>query len=323
MYLDNISNRSRVTLIVGTTLFYVLSISLSFMAYKRVIFPEDICNMSRKYIIDIMPTEAVFSLLWSLIYIWQLAWLLYACVCAFRRTSDGTPLLERVDFLPPAVFVSFLLSKIACDIWLFTWAYEHIALSGFLLAFSTVAAQLALIFSLTSLENRKAELYQNDLHKDVHITRLLVHNGLALFTTWLSIATVLTFTIFLKYNTKMDELSAGTTGLSILLLFVITYFLFENFFFRRYHLWLITPWFAFLATYIGTINGNWVDMKPTRNNVFTVALLIVSAVFAGIKLLNMLVDKMCGAREEDRDRYQIPTTRTDPSYTPVQTRIGT
>jgi hypothetical protein len=164
-------------------------------------------------------------------------------------------------------------------------------------------------------------IFINKRHKDVHITRLLVHNGLALFTTWLSIATVLTFTIFLKYNARLDELSAGTVGLSILLFFVITYFLFENFFFRRYHLWLITPWFAFLATYVGTINGNWIDAKPTRNNVFTVALLMVSAVFAAIKLLNMLVDKMCG-REEIRDRYPTPTTRPDPAYTPVQTRIA-
>lgn len=318
MYLDNISNRSRVTLIVGTTLFYVLSISLGFMAYKRVIFSQDICSMSSKYIVDIMPTATVFTLLWSLIYIWQLAWLLYACVCAFRRAPDGTPLLERVDFLPPNLFVSFLLSKIACDIWLFTWANENIAFSGFLLAFAAVAAKMALTFSMASLESRKAELYQNNLHKDVHITRLLVHNGLALFTTWLAIATVITFTIFLKYNTKINELSAGTTGLSILLLFVVTYFLCENFFFKRYLLWLITPWFAFLVACVGIVNENWVDAKPTRNNIFTVALLIVSSVFAGIKLLVILVDKICGSQEDD-DRYQTPTTHTAPSYEPVQT----
>jgi uncharacterized membrane protein len=144
----------------------------------------------------------------------------------------------------------------------------------------------------------------------VQITRFLVQNGLAFFATWLIICTIIMYTIFLKYNAKMDELSAGTSGLSMLLLFVIAYFLCENFFFKRYLLWLITPWFAFLVACISIVNENWVEAKPTRNNTFTIALLIVSSVFTGIKLLNILVEKICGSQEVD-DRFQTPTSRRD------------
>jgi hypothetical protein len=142
---------------------------------------------------------------------------------------------------------------------------------------------------------------------DIWLTRFLVQNGLALFATWVALATSLSFTIFLKYSMGLQELTAGTVGLCIIMVLVCAYFLSENFFFKAYHIWLLTPWFVFLMALVGSIQANWISESPTRNNIFTVALLAVSIVFASMKLFNMIFEMMC--------KTHVPTLES--TYTPV------
>jgi O-antigen ligase len=139
---------------------------------------------------------------------------------------------------------------------------------------------------------------------------LLVHNGLGVYASWLLLAVVLNLAVWLKYSLGIDELLTGTVCLSIFALFIVSHFICENFIYKVYMLWLVTPWFVYLFALISIVQGNWRDEKPIRNNIFTIALLGISVVFAAIKVLSVLVDEIRSKDSQNR--------RLEAQYTPVQ-----
>jgi hypothetical protein len=147
--------------------------------------------------------------------------------------------------------------------------------------------------------------------------RLLVHNGLGVYATWSLLAVVLNMAVWLKYSLGIDELLTGTIGLTIFALFMLSHFICDNYLYKRYLLWLITPSFVYLLAFISIVQGNWRNEKSTRNNVYSIALLGISIVFAAIKVLNVLVGEISEIKMKKKKRNESKR-RSESEYMPVE-----
>ena len=73
-----------------------------------------------------------------------------------------------------------------------------------------------------------------------------------------------------------DLQNAGTAALFLILAAIIVYFILENFIWRHYLIYLFSPWIVIVVALIGSLSKNWVAASPTRNNIITLLLLIIS-----------------------------------------------
>ena len=103
-----------------------------------------------------------------------------------------------------------------------------------MIAIATVSLLIALFFSLYKGNKRKDDMLALGLKKDVWLNRVFVQNGLAIFATWLSLASNLNFAIFLNQEAGFDKVTASTVALVVISLVVVVYFVLENFIWQRF-----------------------------------------------------------------------------------------
>lgn len=114
---------------------------------------------------------------------------------------------------------------------------------------------------------------------DLYITRLLVLNGIALYASWLTVATQLNFIIVLEYFANVDTTTAATVGLSILTMEIIIYFVLENTVLDRFARFIFIVYPLFIWALSGSLAAHWEVEMYRRDPIFTVVLLVLVIVF--------------------------------------------
>jgi hypothetical protein len=152
------------------------------------------------------------------------------------------------------------------------------------------------------------------------LTRLLIQNGLGLFAAWTSLASFLSLAVFLRYELDFNMLSAGTVSLTGILVLIVTYFVLENFALANQLLYLYTPWLVILAGLSGSIMNNWSTQIPSRNNILTSSMMIVSVVFAAIKATNFVIIKACKKSGHYHHRAGSSSNGSDDSHSGGETQ---
>jgi hypothetical protein len=127
-------------------------------------------------------------------------------------------------------------------------------------------------------------MLQHNLKKDIYLIRILPLNGLGFFATWLALASTLNFAQFLTYQGGAKDNVASTLALFIILALAVVYFIFENFVWQRFLLYLLTPWFVVNFALAGSLAKNWVQGEPTRNNIITLVIFVITLLLAVGKL---------------------------------------
>ncbi|KAI1240412.1 hypothetical protein IHE44_0008834 [Lamprotornis superbus] len=183
-------------------------------------------------------------LIWNVIYTWQLAWLLYALSGICRR------------YLLPALVFLAVLSLTTCA----SLFVSHRALS---------------IHSSWFVKGHKVELW---------LIRILVQNGLALYLTWTSIATLLNFAVVLIYKWNVTDEKATTASLSILALGLVVWFYLENYFLDKYVRYNLTVYPVVIAALTGSTCRNRSFSSPLTNDVFIVVLLTLTCLIFAVRL---------------------------------------
>jgi hypothetical protein len=115
-----------------------------------------------------------------------------------------------------------------------------------------------------------------------------VHNGLAIYGTWLYLATLLNLTIWISqiYNRNSQSITdASSAALSLVLVGIIVYFVSENFIFYSSMAYTFTPWFVLIFALSGILSKNYkrIDVSST-NKSFALALIIICAILIVIRL---------------------------------------
>lgn len=277
-----------VSLILTSILLYTVTIGfnvLNTLGTAYPLFKSNVGNISDKYPIEITPAGWVFSTVWTIIFIWQYIWLIYAFICLFRKTNKGDYVYRAESFIHFGILIAFMINNSMVIAWLFLWDNFIFGWSLFVISVSAISLHVLLFISHRKSYNSYDSMIKHDLKVDVWINRFLLQNGVAFFLTWLSLATNLNFAIFLTYEAGVEVSISSTAALVVIFLIVVVYFILENFIWQRYLLYTFTPWFVLNLALIGSIAKNYVASSPTRNNIMTVVIFVIILLFTITKIV--------------------------------------
>ncbi|RNA05135.1 hypothetical protein BpHYR1_049974 [Brachionus plicatilis] len=302
-----------VALILSNILIYVTMLGFNILASFPInsttkLFPTDVGGISNDYYIEVTPASWVFSTVWTIIFVWNALWLIYAFINIFRRLKDNTLFYRKFDFLNFGVFIAFIVNNLSIIAWLFLWSNKFIGWALLLIVFCVIPLNVALFIFYRKLDECKEDLKEHKMIVDLVFIRILPQNGLATFATWLTLATNLNFATFLAYECGAEQDAASTVILFIILTIAVVYFVIENFIWQRYLLYNFSPWFVINFALLGSVIKNYDASNPSRNNIITIILLIITFLLAIGKIVLFILYKTACRRFANKKVFHINQT---------------
>lgn len=163
-----------------------------------------------------------------------------------------------------------------------------------------IPLNVALFIFYRQLDKCRENLKERRLFIDYVLIRILPQNGLATFATWLTLATNLNFASFLAYEAGAKQEVASTIILFIILIIAVVYFVIENFIWQRYLLYNFSPWVVLNFALLGSVIKNYNRTTPSRNNIISIILLIITFLLAIAKIVMFILYKTAFKRFSNR-----------------------
>ncbi|KAK2844000.1 hypothetical protein Q5P01_010659 [Channa striata] len=267
---------ARIFVIVLCALVFVVLLVVNALAGAgKGLFHSSTGNVSARYETDITPAGWTFSI-WGVIYTWLTLMVLYitSYVC---RGSWAQCLLSYTFYF------CWLLNMVLNITWLLVWDRELMLAALvvlILLAISSYSALFCCCFA-TDYFGLWLQTYHR---KDLACLRILVQNGLALYATWISIASLIKFSLVL-HLWGVDRSTAATVSLCILFAEVVGWFILENWVLDRWVRNILTVYPVVIVALVGILFRHFNLDDPTPNSVFMVVLLVLACV--------LLVSRVC------------------------------
>ena len=254
-------------------------------------------RLSGYYPTDVTPNNWTFWVIWPIIYLWQIAWIFYAFSFPFR------PAAARTLSLP--VYGLYAFSSVCNIVWIYLFGNDLIVGSlTFIILF-----YLSLLLTLGFATYQTATVAKLANKWSLWFTRILVHNGLAFYTAWLSIAWLLNVAIVAdkRQSGALDRIDAGTLALSILGGQIIVWFLLEHVCFNRYFRYVQVVYVVYLVALVSIVEYHWEqdnDERTIRNQYYSLALLILTFVLQIGKLILTVIFECRDYRSRKNGRDQ-------------------
>ena len=184
------------------------------------------------------------------------------------------------------VYIGFAFVN-ACDIiWLYVWG-------NFFLTGACVVLFLFNVFFYPTLAMLVGYFYKvrSEAHKaDTVLTWILPVNGLFLYATWTTIASLVNLAAALEYtSTNVSATNSGTVSLSLLLVTVIVYFILENTVFYRFLQYVFSVYAVIIWALIGVLSVHWGVEGEERNSRFALGLLIITIILYIVRIIIVIV----------------------------------
>ncbi|XP_015252798.1 PREDICTED: uncharacterized protein LOC107099257 [Cyprinodon variegatus] len=255
---DNIF--SRILLILLCAAVYVAVLVINALAGAgRGPFHFRTGNVSARYETDITPAGWTFSI-WGVIYTWLTLMVIYITSFAFRGSWAQC-------LLPCAFYFSWLSNMLLNMTWLLLWDREMMLAALVVLILIAVTNFSCLFFACFATDYYG--LWLRSYHrKDLACLRVLVQNGLAVYSTWSSIAALLNLAVVLQVW-GVDRSTAATAALVILLAELLGWFILENWVLDRWVRNILTVYPVIIVALVGIIYQHFDPDTPTPNSVFT------------------------------------------------------
>ncbi|EFX90051.1 hypothetical protein DAPPUDRAFT_309800 [Daphnia pulex] len=199
--------------------------------YKDL-FNQSTGQVSDNYKSYITPAGFTFSI-WSVIYIFLGAGAIYSLASVYRK-SDGSS--NRVYVHP--IILNWLfyvaLSTNFClnTVWMILWDRKLMVVASIVLLLIACTGWLsfavAVVRGKRAMEKKRDGLSKTVVFKEVRLQRILIHNGIALYTTWTTIASLLNINIAFQYFGNTDAETTSLVCSSILLIIMLGWFFIEN-----------------------------------------------------------------------------------------------
>lgn len=162
------------------------------------------------------------------------------------RSTGGDKSAKR--FCNPVIFsrtVTFTLIANACFYtgWLFLWDNLLMAPAAGVLICIAITNWIALVIFSRNLWRNVVTL-KTENPTDLWAYRILLHNGLAVYTTWTTIACLLNSAIALVYDADVPEPAPSLIALAALTVMLIIWTPLELIFWDNYFRYMITPLFG-------------------------------------------------------------------------------
>jgi hypothetical protein len=236
-----------------------------------------------KYKLDITPADWSFYQS-AVIYFWQSLWLTYGVFNICRRSDMGY-IYVAYPVLPPILYVVFAFS-LACNIsWLLIWDREYMEVALVFVNLMSCTLFICLVVSLRRVHEFGYVMVSHGLSRELWYIRILVHNGLAMFAIWSTVAGMFNFGVVLTYRTGAKQEVASTVSLSIFTLEILAWWLFDNIVFEKHLRYLFTPYVVLLISIAGIISKNYQAGDHNTNTVYTVILFVLVAILTIVKVV--------------------------------------
>ncbi|XP_034468997.1 uncharacterized protein si:dkey-29d8.3 [Hippoglossus hippoglossus] len=234
----------------------------------KAFFSSSTGNVSVRYETEITPAGWTFSI-WGVIYTWLTLMVIYITCYVFRGAWAQC-------LLPYAFYFCWLSNMVMNVAWLLLWDRELMLASLVVLTLISITNYSALFFCCfaTDFYGIWLKTYHR---KDLACLYILVQNGLALYTTWTSIASLINFSVVL-HLWGVDKSTAATASLCILFGEVVAWFILENWVLDRWVRNILTVYPVVIVALIGNIVKHFNPVDPTTNSIFMVILLVLACV---------------------------------------------
>ncbi|XP_064642304.1 uncharacterized protein LOC135496750 [Lineus longissimus] len=290
-----------IILIVGAAVaFFITAIfngAASSFGKDLGLFLNSTADISDIYSLDITPAGWVFSI-WGLIYLWQAIFLVYGIASIFRKGEDGY-LYRTPAVVPIQVYLLYIINMILNLTWIFFWDREMMITGLVVISMMVFTVHLMLFCSYRDFNAVALELKQWGWDREIWLVRILVHNAWAFYCGWISVATLLNFSIVLAYRGPVSVEDACTASLGVLTVELVLYFCIETFVYDRYLRYQFSQYIPVLLALIGGLTKNW--DSTSRNSLFTAALLGIAGVLSIAKVVIMVVRHRRSPLPEQRE----------------------
>ncbi|XP_018529170.1 uncharacterized protein LOC108881602 [Lates calcarifer] len=258
--------------IVMALIFFIITMVFTALAGTGIYpFLSSTANISDEYVTQITPSGWTFTI-WSIIYTFMALVLLYLLSGIFRKNAYGYVYCSP-PVLPHGFFVAWCLNLGLNTGWLLLWDRRFMSAALAFLILIALTNYAVIFFSCYGLHNYGAWL--NKYHKvDLWLHRVLIQNGVAIYATWTTIASLVNLTIVLNYN--MSQTDAATVSLSILTVVLFVWFILENSVLDKHVRLILSIYPVVIWALTGVFMNNYNTADPTFNNIFIVSLLAVA-----------------------------------------------
>ncbi|XP_029930465.1 uncharacterized protein LOC115375216 [Myripristis murdjan] len=265
----------RAVFIVLCALVFVVVLIFNYLAGTgKAPFHSTTGNVSGRYETDITPAGWTFSI-WGVIYTWLSLMVIYITTYSCRGTW-------ALCLLPYAFYGSWLANIVMNVIWLLLWDREMMVVALVVLALIAVSNYSALFFCCFATDYYGLWL-KTYYPKDLFCLRVLVQNGLALYATWTSIATLINFSLVLNLW-GVAKSTAATASLCILFAELVGWFILENCVLDRWVRSILTVYPVVIVALVGNITKHLDRADPSPNAIFMVILLLLTCVMLLIRV---------------------------------------
>ncbi|XP_061166893.1 uncharacterized protein LOC133175793 [Saccostrea echinata] len=253
---------------------------------KLGIFKSETGNISDKYYVEITPAGWMFSI-WGVIYVWEAVWIVYTIVNLFRKTENG-PLYCNPTLLPWSFFFFFIINMSLNLAWIFLFDREQMIIAFPVLFFIAFTLYVCMFISYRHLDKNIDFLRKDGRKVDIWCIRIMVQNGLGVYATWTTIATLINMAIVMIYkgNPRVANDDASTVALSILAVELLGYTFVDIVFLDRYTRYTVTPWFVVPIALGASLAKNY--KAGSRNSILTIVMISLSVVCLVAKMFTLL-----------------------------------
>ncbi|CAH2253729.1 unc-119 B [Pelobates cultripes] len=282
----------KIILILLALAVYIVTVAFNAIAGSGLlkgIFLQNVGNISNKYDTDFTPAGWTF-MIWNVIFAWQFLWLGYVLSLICRRTDVGWFYLKPNVF-PVSFYLVWMLNNVLNIGWLFLWDREHTIPALVFLGAIALTNYIVLFISYRAVFIH-GDWLQRLRKSDLWLIRIFVHNGIAVYTTWTTIACLLNFAVVLTYNGGYSNSTSTTIALAILTFEVLLWFCLENFVFDKYVRYTITVYPVVIVALSGAMNKSYNPASPGPNGIFIAVLLAVACTLFAARLV-LVVVKHC------------------------------
>ncbi|XP_071814945.1 uncharacterized protein [Apostichopus japonicus] len=269
-----------IVLIIAVVLVFILTMVSNAVTQAGGSVEDGSVAENRTFLTEINPAPWAFAI-WGPIYLWMACWIVYVIVCIFKTNSDGPVYLN-----PPVInygFLSVYTLNLAISIgWLFAFAADAQIWSLVCLIGLQVTLYIVMICYYIPVKKYTVELAKTQ-RWNLLCLRILVQNGVALYASWCTVASLLGFTIVLVHLSGWEQAAACCFSLSILSLELILYFIFDLIIFDKYTRYTFTTYPTVMWALIAIIVNNFEEDRP--HMVFAIALLCTATIMCAVKVV--------------------------------------
>ncbi|GLD54731.1 uncharacterized protein AKAME5_000731100 [Lates japonicus] len=269
--------------IVMALIFFIITMVFTALAGTGIYpFLSSTANISDEFVTQITPSGWTFTI-WSIIYTFMALVLLYLLSGIFRKNAYGYVYCSP-PVLPLGFFVAWCLNLGLNTGWLLLWDRRFMSAALAFLILIALTNYAVIFFSCYGLHNYGAWL--NKYHKvDLWLHCVLVQNGVMIYTTWTTIATLINLTIVLTYDVKMSPEDAATISYSVLAVLLLVWFVLENSVLDKHVRYILIIYPVVIWALSGNLDKNYDASSPSRNGIFIVVLLAVASVLFAVRIV--------------------------------------